>query len=209
LNITATYTDYYVPVGNTSTDAGSGGTSSSEEVLVAVKIKLKGFLKELDRDFIKAEDNIAVYVGQENIESDQPDPTKDVSDAFMFLLVGEFTDNASQANSSFVQSQSAALAGSLLGGLLSKQFGNYVRSVEVRQSGSTTKFNLVGRAGDFRYSIGGSTEVFRQLEHANVKIEYPIIRNLLLRLERREDITDAATQTEMINELGLKYRFEF
>jgi hypothetical protein len=207
LDITATYSSYYYPAENAATTSGAGGTG--DEVLVAVKIKLRGFLKELDKNFIQDEDNIAVYYGAENIENDQPDRTKDASDAVMFMVLGKFNDNATQQDRNYLESQTAALAGSLLGGLLHRQFGSYISSVEVRQSGSQTRFSLVGRAGDFRYTIGGTTEVFRQLENANVKIEYPLVRNLLIRLERREDITEATTQTEMINELGLKYRFEF
>ena len=96
-----------------------------------------------------------------------------------------------------------------MGGFLNQYLGNYVRGVELRSVGSTTKFNLVGKVKDFRYSIGGSTDVFQDLSQANVKIEYPILKNFLLRVERKDAITQTTTSNDMINELGLKYRFEF
>jgi hypothetical protein len=81
--------------------------------------------------------------------------------------------------------------------------------VELRNSGATTKFNVVGKVKNFTYTVGGSSEVFQDLSQANVKIEYPIFKNFIIRLERKEAITQESISNEMINELGLKYRFEF
>jgi hypothetical protein len=68
----------------------------------------------------------------------------------------------------------------------------------------------MGRTGNFRYEVGTSTDVYRDLSKANVKIEYPFFRRIYLRLERKEAfITESNLNTEMINEVGLKYRFEF
>jgi len=90
------------------------------------------------------------------------------------------------------------------------QFGDAIKSVELRQGRGATKISLVGRAGKFRYEIGTSTDVYQDLSRANVKVEYPITRRFLFRLERKEAINTETTYTsEMINELGLKYRFEF
>jgi hypothetical protein len=64
--------------------------------------------------------------------------------------------------------------------------------------------------GDFRYEIGGTSQVFQDLSRANIKIEYPFIfTRLILRLERREPTFQSTTYSEMINELGLKYSFTF
>jgi hypothetical protein len=204
LNITATYKDYYYPLDNSSTN---GGTSSgSKEVLVGVKVKLNGPLQELDKSFIREEDNIAVYYGEENIANNVRDPSKDASDAVMFIMLGKFKDNASYQE----QDQVASIAGSLLGGFLNTYLGDFVRSVELRKVGSETKFNLSGKVNQFRYTIGGTTDVFQDLSQANVKIEYPLVRNLLIRLERKSALKETGSiQNEMINELGLKYRFEF
>ena len=204
LNITATYRDYYYP---------SDSSSEAEEVQVAVKIKISGFLNELDKTFIREENNIAVYYGENNIEEDTPDPTKTPTDAVMFIITGRFASDLSQSEKSAAAGQfsgtATSMAGSLLGGFLNRQFGDYVRSVELRKVGTETKFNLSGRVKNFRYTIGGSTDVFEDLSQANIRIEYPIFENFLIRLERKEGITERTINTEMINEVGLKYRFQF
>ncbi len=211
LNIVATYQNYYIPP-----------EPDSKEEQVAVKIKLSGPLKDLSQSFIKDKNNISVYVGADNIANNKPDPTKDFSDAIMFIVTGKFNtglavDQQQAANQSgsgslignVTNSAAASLAGSLLGGVLNRYFGDYVSGVEVRNVGSITKFNLVGKVKNFRYSIGGTTGVFQDLNQANVSIEYPILKNFLIRIERKEAIDQTSVTNDMINELGLKYRFEF
>lgn len=202
LNITATYIDYYTPPDTTL-----------GEIEVAVKIKLEGPLNELDKNFIQHKENIAVYYGANNIEKNQPDPSKDASDAVMFILTGKFVSEATPQDKSNAAGQlsgtATSLAGSLLGGFLNNLFGDYVRTVELRTVGTSTKFHITGRVQDIRYSIGGTTDVFQDVSKANVRIEYPLYRNLLLRLERKEPVTETTFSSEMINEMGIKYRFEF
>lgn len=202
LDISAAYRDYYSP-----------SDSASTETEVAVKIKISGPLRDLDKNFIQEKNNIAVYVGTDNIEDDIPDNTKTQSDAIMFILTGKFASEATAQDKSVAAGQfsgtATSLAGSLLGGVLNSYFGEYVRRVELRTVGAQTKFNLSGRVDDFRYTIGGATDVFQDLSRANIKIEYPLLRNLLIRLERKEALADTYISNEMINELGLKYRFEF
>jgi hypothetical protein len=201
LDITATYTDYYYPARD---------SVSNNEVKVAVKITIKGYLKDLGKNLVQNQDNIAVYYGANNIENNTPDPTKTASDAVLFILAGKFTEGATQQDRNAAASTAASLAGSVLGGFLNRQFGDIIRRVELRQIGSVTKFNLVGKAGDINYTIGGSTNVFQDISQANVKLEYPITNQLLIRLERKPSVTETATNiNEMINELGLKYKFEF
>lgn len=208
LDITATYKNYYFP--ESSSANGGNSQSSSEEVEVAVKMKIKGRLNELDKNLSQQSDKLTVYVGTKNIENNDADETKDASDAVMFMLLGKFKDDAvTQQDKLNVSSYATSFAGSLVGGFLNRQLGDYVKSLEIRQSGSDTKFILAGRAGKFRYSIGGSTSVFQDLGQANVKIEYPITRNFFMRLERKEALSESQYLNEMINELGLKYRFEF
>lgn len=202
LDIIATYRDYYYP-------AGDSTSASNAEVEVAVKIKIIGALEDLGQNFLQGENNIAVYRGASNIENNEADPTLNSTDAVMFILTGSFTTGATQQQRNKAAQYATSLAGSLVGGYLNEQFGEYVRSVELRQVGATTKFNVVGKAGDFRYSIGGSTEVFQDLSYANIKIEYPVFKKLFLRLERREAITENNISNEMVNELGLRYKFEF
>ena len=202
LDISAAYRDYYSP-----------SDSASTETEVAVKIKISGPLRDLDKNFIQEKNNIAVYVGTDNIEDDIPDNTKTQSDAIMFILAGKFASEATAQDKSVAAGQisgtATSIAGSLLGGVLNSYFGEYVRRVELRTVGAQTKFNLSGKVDDFRYTIGGATDVFQDLSKANIKIEYPLLRNLLIRLERKEALADTYISNEMINELGLKYRFEF
>lgn len=205
LDIVGTYKNYY--------NAPSADSTRTNEIEVAVKLKLKGPLKDLGKNFIQKEDNIAVYYGADNIDNDIADKTKDASDAIMFIVTGQFLNSqggfsgASQ-NSAF-ESTASTLAGSLLGGFLNSYAGDYVRSVELRRVGSNTKFNLTGRVNNFRYSIGGTTDVFSDLSRANLRIEYPFFEKLFLRLERKESLTETNNTSGMINELGLKYKFEF
>jgi hypothetical protein len=201
LDITATYKDYYYPVTET-------GTAAEQEV--AVKIKLKGPLTELNQNFVKDPDNIGVYIGTENIQKDQRDPTKTPSDAVFFIIAGKFTDGATTQERDAVASTATNLAGSVLGGVLNQFVGDYVRSIQLRQIGSETKFSLIGRVGNFRYEIGGTTEVFQDLSRANVKINWPITKRFLLKLERKESfINQSVVNAELYNEVGLKYLFEF
>lgn len=204
LDITATYKDYYY---------SADSSASSNETQVAVKLKIKGPLSELDQSLINKQNNFAVYYGITNINNDVIDQTKDASDAIMFIVTGKFTADLTQSEKSAATGQlsstATSLAGSVLGGVLNKFAGDYVRSVELRQVGSATKFNLSGRVKKFRYTIGGSTQVFQDISQANIKIEYPIIEELLIRVERKESINDTGISSEMINEFGLKYKFEF
>jgi hypothetical protein len=113
------------------------------------------------------------------------------------------------AASSQFSNTATSMAGSVIGGLLNNSLGNYVRNVEARKVGSQTKFNISGSVNKFRYTIGGTTDIFQDLSQANIKIEYPILKSLLIRLERKPAVIETNSSNEMIDELGLKYRFEF
>ncbi len=221
LDITATYTDYYYPptTGTTTEATSSTGTNNNgsatkstatNEELVAVKIKLQGPLKDLNKNFIQNKQNISVYVGENNINNNIASTKYDVSDAIMFITMGRFVNEESGiAQGGPLEGTTTALAGSLLGGFLNSYLGDYVRSVQLRKVGNSTKVNLSGRVKNFRYSIGGSTDVFSDLSQANIKIEYPITNSLLVRIERKQSINESNINNDMINELGLKYKFEF
>ncbi len=208
LNITALYKDYYI----LPQDSVSG-----KEEDVAIKVKLMGPLSQLSKNFAQNENNLAVFIGSQNIIDDKPDPTKDKADAIWFILTGKFTKDLTQSEKSEAAGQSGiftgtatSIASSLLGGLLNQYFGDYVKSFEIRSIGTNTKFNLSGRYKDIRYSIGGTTDVFQDFSTANIYLEYNIIENFLIRLERKEAISEAKSYSgEMINELGLKYRIQF
>ncbi|HEY7751464.1 MAG TPA: translocation/assembly module TamB domain-containing protein, partial [Ignavibacteriaceae bacterium] len=178
LDITASYQNYYNP---------DTLRTSSTEMEVLIQIKLEGPLKNVNTIFIKNEGNIAVYKksgrGQFVL-----DPTKTSADAMYFIILGKFQADATIQETNLAVSTAASLAGSIVGGFLNEQLGDLVRSVEVRQSGTETLFSLVGKAGDFKYEIGGTSQMFQDLSRANVKIEYPIpvTPGLIVRIERRE-----------------------
>jgi hypothetical protein len=220
MDITATYTNYFYPATTEANGTGSSSESqssssksgSTNEELVAVKIKLQGPLKDLSKNFIQNKQNVTIYVGENNINNNIPSPVYNdapLTNAIVFIALGKFPNTESGTSQGPLESTSNSLAGSLLGGFLNSYLGDYVRSVQLRKVGNTTKINLSGKVKEFRYSIGGSTDVFSDLSQTNIKIEYPITNSLLIRLERKESIGEFSTNNEMIDELGLKYKFEF
>ncbi len=202
IDVSSTYKDYYYP---------SDLNNVQTEQEVAVKIKLKGPLSELNKNFIKDENNIGVYMGRQAIEEDKKDPTKNATDAMYFLIIGKFPgDENNQQNRNLVASTSTALAGSLLGEVLNQYFDDYIKGFQLRQTATETKFNLIGKAWKIKYEIGGSTEVLQDLSRANVKMEYPITERLQLRLERKESENQASSiNNPLFFEGGFKYNFKF
>lgn len=206
LDVTARYKSYYIFTQN----------NNDQEKEVQVKVKLKGALSNLATSFTKAEDNIAVYVGQDDISNDVASVQYDKADAVWFILTGKFKSDLTQEDKSSAAGQvnaitgtATSLAGSLLGGLLSSYLGDFVQSIEFRNSGTDTKFNLSGRISDIKYTFGGNTNFLSDLSSANFRFEIPVISNLLFRVERKESGSETSTKGQMINELGLKFRFEF
>ena len=127
-----------------------------------------------------------------------------------FIIAGKFTDGATTQERNAVASTAASFAGSIIGNVLNQYVGDYVRSVQLRQFGDQTKFSLIGKVGNFKYEIGGTTEIFQDLSRANVKIELPIQQRLFMRLERKESFSEQSTlNANLYNELGIKYKFEF
>jgi molybdopterin-binding protein len=201
LNVTSTYQSYYNP--DTLTTGGN-------EYEVQIKIRLEGLAKSLNTNFIRDERNIEVYKRRTNFGQFELDAAKTASDAMFFIIVGKFPEDASLQETNLAVSTAASLAGSIVGGYLNEQLGDFVRSVNVQQVGTETKFSLIGKVGEVRYEIGGTSQVFQDLSRANIKIEYPFIfTRLILRLERREPTFQSTTSGEMINELGIKYSFTF
>ena len=207
LNVVGIYRGYYYE------PAIDSSSTMSQEKEVAVKVKLKGPLQDLNKNFVKTKDNLAVYYGTENIIKDVPDLTKDASDAIMFIVTGHFATtkegfaNTQQTNA--LTGTASTIAGSLIGGLLNSYAGDYIRSVELKQVGAYTKFSLSGKVNKFKYTIGGTTEVFQDLSRTNIRIEYPFFQKFFIRVERKEALTESGLLREMINELGIKYKFEF
>ncbi|UCH66729.1 MAG: hypothetical protein JSW63_06285, partial [Ignavibacterium sp.] len=204
LDVTASYYDYYLP----SDTLGVG----NPEKEVQIKIRLVGPLQELDRNFIQQEGNIAVYIRENNVSDYQLDATKTPSDAMMFIIVGKFTNDATSQDRNVAASTATSFAGTVIGTILNESFGDFVRSVRFQQYGTQTNFSLIGKYKSLRYESGGTSQVFQDITRANLKFEIPPItslRNLVLRLERRDPLQGSSTYAEMITAFGVKYRFDF
>jgi hypothetical protein len=204
IDITSLYKNYWQ----------SDPNDPSTEQEVGIKIKLKGPLSELDKNFLKDENNVGVYMGRQAIEDDKKDESKDITDAMFFIITGKFPDDANQQDKNLVASYTTDIAGSLIGGVLNQYLGDYVKGFNLRQSGTETVFNLRGEAKVFsllfKYEVGGSTEVLQDLSRADIRIELPVTQRFQLKVERKksESETSAVTNTKFL-EGGLKYNFEF
>jgi hypothetical protein len=201
VNVTATYESFYSP------DTVRTGTNEWD---VRIIIKLEGPAKNITASFLQDEKNIEVYKSRRNANQFELDATKTGSDAMFFIIVNKFPEDASLQESNFAASTAASLAGSIVGNVLNEKLGDVVRSVNVQQVGTETKFSLIGKVADFRYEIGGTSQVFQDLSRANVRIEHPLFfPNFIIRFDRKEPPYQSSTYSEMINELGLKYSFVF
>ncbi len=203
LDIVATYRSDYTPPNSTT----------SEEV--AVKLKLQGPVSELGTNLANQPENISVYVGSRNIENNIPDERYDASDAVSFILVNQFKADLSAENRQDVANQTiglgtaTSLLGPILTGFVNSAVGDVVNNIQLSQAGEFTKFAVSGRFSKFRYSFGGTTEVFQNINKANLRLDYLFNPSFLIRLERKDPIVRSFGIDDKITELGLKYRFEF
>jgi hypothetical protein len=128
-----------------------------------------------------------------------------------FLILNKFPDDKpSEQDQNLIASTSTELAGSMLGGFLNNYLGDYVRGVELRQTGSETRFSLMGKAWLFKYEIGGSTEVLQDLSRANIRIDLPLTSRLQLKFERkRSENENPSSNNPLFFEGGVNYIFEF
>lgn len=203
LDIVATYTSDYTPPNSNTTEE------------VAVKLKLQGPVSELGTNLANKPENISVYVGTRNIENNIPDERYDASDALSFILVNQFkADLTAQnrqdvANQTFGVNTATSLLGPILTGFVNSAVGDVVNNIQLSQSGEYTKFAVSGRFSNFRYSFGGTTELFQNINKANLRVDYLLNPNFLIRLERKDPLVRTFGIEDKITELGLKYRFEF
>jgi len=201
INVVATYESFYNP------DTLRTGTNEYD---VQIRINLDGTADQISGNFLKGENNIEVYKSRRNANQFELDQSKTSSDAMFFIIVNKFPEDASTQESNLAASTAASFAGSIVGTVLNEKLGDVVRSVNVQQVGTETVFSLVGKVEQFRYEIGGTSQVFQDLTRATVKIEHPLFfPNFVIRFYRTEPPYQSSTYSEMINELGLKYSFVF
>lgn len=206
LNIVATYKGSYIVNSTTQTTADGSPKSTEEEA--TIKIKISGTLADLAKN-IQKEDNVLIYKTADLLKNESPDKSLGILDAAKFFVTNRFD---SQIDKDGLMGSTTTFAGNILGSVLNSYLGDAVKGVDIRTVGSNTKYNVTGKLGNFKYTVGGSSDVFKDLSTANIKIEHPIIDSFLLRFERKQSVIDNNsnnTVDHLINELGLKYRYEF
>lgn len=201
LDVVATYSNYYV----------QGDTVNQTIKDVVIKLKLIGTVENLGKNLVSNKENIEVSI------DGTVDPTKDASDVVAFILVGKFKDDLTTEDKtstistwgSTFQSAASSLLGSVITNFANSILGDVLRNVEFRKIGEETKFSFEGKVKDLRFKVGGGTDVFQNFALANIQLEYPISEKLFLRIIRKQSQLQASKPTEMINEVGLKYKVEF
>ena len=201
LDVVATYSNYYI----------QGDTVNQIIKDVVIKLKLVGTVTELGKNLVSNPENIEVSI------DGNVDRTKDASDVVAFILVGKFKDDLTAEDKTGAlsnwggtfQSAASSLLGSVITNFANSILGDVLRNVEFKRVGEETKFSFEGRVKDVRFKVGGGTDVFQNFALANIQIEYPVSERLFLRLVRKQSQTQASKPTEMINEVGLKYKVEF
>jgi hypothetical protein len=200
LNITATYRGNYA-VGE-------------EDQEVAVKIRLNGPVSDLGKNLANNPENFLVYVGSDNIDNNVPDRSKDMSDAITFILVGKFKEDLTRQDkertAGMLEGATNSLVGSVLTSYLNSTVGDLITSVSIGETRlGDTRVSLTGRAGNFRYRLGGTQAALQDFARANLLIQYFFSRHFLIKAERKEPVGQTFGTDDKITEIGLKYKFEF
>lgn len=201
LNVTATYSNYYI----------QGDTVNQKVKDVLIKLQLVGRVTELGKNLVNNRENIEVYI------DGNLDRSKDASDVVAFILLGKFKDDLTAEDKTGAlsnwggtfQSAASSLLGSVVTNFANSILGDVLRNVEFKKYGEETRFTFEGRVKDVRFKVGGGTDVFQNFALANIQIEYPVSERLFLRLVRKPTQMQVSKSTEMINEVGLKYKVEF
>ncbi len=201
LDVIATYSNYYI----------QGDTINQRIRDVSIKLKLVGTVTELGKNLVSNPENIEVSI------DGSIDRTKDASDVVAFILIGKFKDDLTAEDKTGAlstwggtfQNTASSLLGSVIANFANSILGDVLRNVEFRKVGEETKFSFEGRVKDVRFRVGGGTDVFQNFALANIQIEYPLSERLFVRLVRKQSQMQISKPTEMINEVGLKYKVEF
>lgn len=201
LDVTATYSNYYV----------KGDTLNQQVKDVLIKLHLVGKVTELGKNLINNRENIEVSI------DGTVDRSKDASDVVAFILLGKFKEDLTAEDKTGAlsnwggtfQSAASSLLGSVVTNFANSILGDVLRNVEFKKFGEETRFSFEGRVKDVRFKVGGGTDVFQNFALANIQIEYPVSERLFLRLVRKPTQMQVSRSTEMINEIGLKYKVEF
>ena len=210
-------TDPYLDIVATYESEYNGEVAGMVTPQVAVKIHLQGPVSELGKNLANNPQNIGVYIGETNIANDVRSNRFDAADAISFIVIGKFVQDLTTqdeqklgSNPSFLSSTATSVLGSFLGGFANSVVGDVVSDIQLSQTrDAKTRFGISGRYENFRYTLGGTEDVFSNFATANIRIIYEITKNLMLRLERKPPVGQPSIVEEKIDELGLRYRIEF
>jgi hypothetical protein len=163
MDIVATYTGEY-----------DENPLNEEVEEVAVKIKLVGPVDEIASNLTEESGNISVYRNRRNIENNIPDQQLDAADAIVFLILNKFKKDLTGASKLSVASEVASTATSLVGPVLTNfinsEIGDIVNDIQLSRTGLYTRFKVSGRYQKFRYSIGGTDQVFKIFKMPTLKL---------------------------------------
>ncbi len=187
---------------------------SSGSTDIAVKIKLEGSIDKLAENLsAKGSDAFSVYEGESNISKGIPSPDRTNLDAITFILLDKFNMDAGDKATVSRFFNPTDITNSALSGVLStfanQYLGDVVRNINLEERGSSTRLSVSGKIQKLKYSFGTKTEEFQDITKANLKLEYPFSEFFLIKFERKDPILENLSNTEKINEVGLKYKFVF
>ncbi|PID61255.1 MAG: hypothetical protein CR986_03055 [Ignavibacteriae bacterium] len=205
LDITATYTN------EISNFEGSGSDKD-----VAVKLRLNSSFSNLKENLSK-KDIFSIYVGKSNIDNNVPAPQYDQSNAFTFIIFNQLSldlnDEQRSSLGDMTENAAFSLLGSKLTSYLSENSGGFINSIRFNKNSNRDSYKLLftGKYNNIRYSFGGnfgSNSEYLQLSKADIKFEYLISPNFLIRVEQKDPVIQTSYD-EKIQEGALKYKFEF
>ncbi|MCB0742576.1 MAG: hypothetical protein KDC67_01620, partial [Ignavibacteriae bacterium] len=201
LNIVGTY------IGEIDNFEGSGRTEE-----VAVKLKINSPLSKLGENLSAENENLSVYVGRTNIDNDIPDLKYGASNALTFILLGQLSldlnEEQKTALGAVAENTAYSLLGSQLTSYLNSTLGGLVSNIRFNKySSNNYKLLFSGKYNNIRYSFGGNTK-YLEWNKTDIKFEYLINPSFIIRMEQKDPIVETTTG-EKIQELGLKYKFEF
>ncbi len=190
-------------------------TGRTEEV--AVKLKLNTAYSKIRENLSGNNQNLFVYVGTSRIENDIPDLKYDQSNALTFVIFDQLNldlnDEQKSTLGAMTENAAFSLLGSQLTSYLNSTLGGLISNIRLNKYSGRDSYKLLfsGRYNNIRYSFGGSfgsQTDYLQLSKADIKVEYLFNPNFLIRLEQKSPIIETTTE-ERVQELALKYKFEF
>ncbi len=181
---------------------------------VAVKMRLEGLNSQIGRLIVENPHNLKIYIGENNISSNTPDNRYDMSNILTFILIGSLPDpNTGQLSASDrnllgnFSNTATSFLGPILTNVLNSAGVNAISNIQIEKTYEGTRFNIAGRYKKFRYSLGGTAEMFNP-ENADIKVEYIFNPNFSSSLHRKRPVNSLGSNESMV-EFGLKFKVEF